>query len=76
MYGGFALLDHSLLLPVIGLSASSVKNKSPKIYLTLRSVRAPVLVLLQFRFFLKPVMSSCRILVMENLPFLRSYNMF
>ena len=42
----------------------------------LRSGRAPVLVLLRFRFFLKPLMRSFRILVMENLPFLRNYNMF
>ena len=53
-----------------------VSKSLPKINLTLRSGRAPVLVLLQFRFFLKPLMRSCRILVMENLPFLRSYNMF
>ena len=53
-----------------------VSKSSPKINLTLRSGRAPVLVLLRFRFFLKPPMRSFRILVMENLPFLRNYNMF
>ena len=53
-----------------------VSKNSPKINLTLRSGRAPVLVLLRFRFFLKPPMRSFRILVMENLPFLRNYNMF
>ena len=45
-----------------------------KINLTLQSGRAPVLVLLRFRFFLKPPMRSFRILVMENLPFSRNYN--
>ena len=53
-----------------------VSKSSPKINLTLRSGRAPVLVLLRFRFFLKPPMRSLRILVMENLPFLRNYNVF
>ena len=53
-----------------------VSKSSPEINLTLRSGRAPVLVLLRFRFFLKPPMRSFRILVMENLPFLRNYNMF
>ena len=60
-------------LPVIGLSTS---KSSPKINLTLLSGRPPVLVLLRFRFLLKPPMRSFRILAMENLPFLRSYNMF
>ena len=41
-----------------------VSKSSPKINLTLRSGRAPVLVLLRFRFFLKPPMRSFRILVM------------
>ena len=41
-----------------------VSKSSPKINLTLRSYRAPVLVLLPFRFFLKPPMMSFRILVM------------
>ena len=41
-----------------------VSKSSPKINLTLRSGRAPVLVLLRFRFFLKPPMGSFRILVM------------
>ena len=35
-----------------------VSKSSPKINLTLRSGRAPVLVLLQFRFFLKPPVRS------------------
>ena len=51
-------------------------TNNKKINLTLRSGRAPVLVLLRFRFFLKPPMRSFRILVMENLPFWRNYNMF
>ena len=42
----------------------------------LLSGRAPVLVLLQFRFLLKPPVRSFRILAMENLPFLRRFNMF
>ena len=41
-----------------------VSKSSPKINLTLRSDRAPVLVLPRFRFFLKPPMRSFRILVM------------
>ena len=41
-----------------------VSKSSPKINLTLRSGRAPVLVLLRFRFFLKPPMRSFRILVL------------
>ena len=41
-----------------------VLKSSPKINLTLRSYRAPVLVLLRFRFFLKPPMMSFWILVM------------
>ena len=41
-----------------------VSKSTPKINLTLRSGRAPVLVLLRFRFFLKPPMRSFRILVM------------
>ena len=53
-----------------------VSKSSLKINLALRSDRAPVLVLLRFRFFLKPPMRSFRILVMENLQFLRNYNMF
>ena len=53
-----------------------VSKSSPKINLTLRSDRAPVLVLLRFRFFLKPPMRSFWILVMENLPFLRNYTCF
>ena len=53
-----------------------VSKRSPKINLTLRSGRAPVPVLLGFRFFLKPPKSSFRILVMENLSFLRNYNIF
>ena len=53
-----------------------VSKSSPKINLTLRSGRAPVLVLLRFRFFLKPSMRSFRILVMLNLPFLRNYTCF
>ena len=53
-----------------------VSKSSPKINLTLRSGRAPVLVLVRFRFFLKPPMRSFRILLMKNLPFLRNYNMF
>ena len=53
-----------------------VSKSSPKINLTLRSGRAPVLVLLRFRFFLKPPMRSFWILIMENLQFLRNYNMF
>ena len=53
-----------------------VSKSSPEINLTLRSGWAPVPVLLRFRFFLKPPMRSFRILVMENLPFLRNYNMF
>ena len=51
-------------------------TNNKKINLTLRFGRAPVLVLLRFRFFLKPPMRSFRILVMENLPFWRNYNMF
>ena len=56
-----------------------MSESSPKINLTLRSDRPPVLVclgLLRFLFFLKPSMRSFRILVMENLPFLRNYKMF
>ena len=53
-----------------------VSKSSPKINLTLRSGRAPVLVLLWFRSFLKPPLRSFRIPVMENLPFLRNYSMF
>ena len=57
-----------------------VSKSSPKINLTLRSGplsgQAPELVLLRFRFFLKPPMRSFRILFMENLPFLRNDNMF
>ena len=53
-----------------------VSKSSPKINLTLRSGRAPVLVPLRFRFFLKPPMRGFRILVMENPPCLRNYNMF
>ena len=53
-----------------------VSKSSPKINPTLRSGRAPVLVLLRFRFFLKPSMRSFRILVMLNLPFLRNYTCF
>ena len=41
-----------------------MSKSSPKINLTLRSGLAPVLVLLRFRFFLKPPMRSFRILVM------------
>ena len=41
-----------------------VSKSSPKINLSLRSGRAPVLVLLRFRFFLKPPMRSFRILVL------------
>ena len=52
-----------------------VSKSSPEINLTVRSCRAPVLVLQRFRFFLKPSMKSFRILVMENLPFSRNYNM-
>ena len=52
-----------------------VSKSSPEINLTVRSCRAPVLVLQRFRFFLKPSMRSFRILVMENLPFSRNYNM-
>ena len=54
-------------------------KSSPKINLTLRSGRAPVLVdpvLLRICFFLKPPMRSFRILEKENLPSLRNYNMF
>ena len=40
-----------------------LSKSSPKINLTLRSGRAPVLVLLRFHFFLKPPMRSFRILV-------------
>ena len=43
-----------------------VSKSSPKINLTLRSGRAPVLVLLRFRFFLKPPMRSFWILVMKQ----------
>ena len=46
-----------------------VSKSSPKINLTLLSGRPPVLVLLRFRFLLKPPMRSFRILAMENLPF-------
>ena len=53
-----------------------VSKSSPKINLTLLSGRAPVLVPLRFRFFLKPPMRGFRILVMENPPCLRNYNMF
>ena len=53
-----------------------VSKRSPKINLILRSGRAPVLVLLRFRFFLKPSMRSFRILVMFNLPFLSNYTCF
>ena len=55
---------------------NQVAKSSPKINLTLHSGRAPVLVLLRFRFFLKPSMRSFRILAMENLPFLSCYSMF
>ena len=44
-----------------------VSKSSPKINLTLRSGRAPVLVLLRFRFFLKPLMRRFRIRVFEEL---------
>ena len=53
-----------------------VSKSSPKINLTFLSGRTPVLVLLRFHFFLKPPMRSFQILVMENLPFLRNYNLF
>ena len=53
-----------------------VSKSSRKINLTLRSGRAPVLVLLRFCFFVKPPMRGFRVLVMQNLPFLRNYNMF
>ena len=53
-----------------------VSKSSPKINLTLRSGRAPALVLLRFRFFLKPPIRRFRMLVMENLPFLKNYNRF
>ena len=46
-------------VPVIGLSASRVKKLAEN-----KSGRASVLVLLRFRFFLKPPMRSFRILVM------------
>ena len=67
--------SNQISLPVMGCQLH-VSKSSPKINLTLRSGRAPVLVLLWFRFFLKPPMRSFRILVIENLPFLRNYNMF
>ena len=46
------------------LSYLHVSNSSPKITLTLWSGRAPVLVLLRFRFFLKPPVRSFQILTL------------